>query len=207
MGRTAFTRLAAALAAPMAISLVVAPAVAQFSDSYNFLKAVKDKDGAKVTELLQGGGGATMINTKDYNSGDAALHIVVKRRDDLWVRFLVAKGANPNIRNREGATPLILAAQISFPEGVASLIAGKADVNMTNDRGETPLIVAVQLRDLATIRLLLAAGADPDKSDHAAGLSARDYAARDPRSGPIGKMLEDAIKARPAKRPVAGPGL
>jgi hypothetical protein len=44
---------------------------------------------------------------------------------------------------------------------------------------------------------LLAAGANPDKTDNAAGYSARDYAARDNRSRDIFKLIE-AKKPKPA---------
>jgi hypothetical protein len=50
--------------------------------------------------------------------------------------------------------------------------------------------VAVQQRQLPVVRLLLDAGADPDKPDSAAGLSARDYAKRDTRARQILQMIE-----------------
>jgi ankyrin repeat protein len=56
--------------------------------------------------------------------------------------------------------------------------------------GETALIVAVQQRQLGIVRTLLARGADPDRTDSAAGLSARDYAERDGRSRDILRMIE-----------------
>ena len=197
------------LAVTFAISAVLSavPAAAQFSDSYKFLKAVRDRDGAQVSETLNGQN-STIVNTRDYTSGESALHIVVKRRDDLWTRFLLAKGTNPDIRDQAGNTPLIVAAQLGFPEGAAALIDGKANVNATNNSGETALIVAVQRRDMVTVRLLLAAGANPKIADHIAGMSARDYAERDSRSAAILKLLDDAGKAKaPDKAQVAGPGL
>jgi ankyrin repeat protein len=62
--------------------------------------------------------------------------------------------------------------------------------------GETALIVAVQQRHTEIVKLLLAAGADPDRSDSAAGYSARDYAKRDTRSRDMLKLIE-------AKKPKA----
>ncbi len=200
------SRFVAAVSAVSAMLLAV-PATAQFSDSYNFLKSVRDRDGAKVTETLNGQT-STIVNTRDYNSGESALHIVIKRRDDTWTRFLLAKGANPDIRDNAGNTPLIVAAQIGFPEGTAALIEGNANVNAANNSGETPLIVAVQRRDILNVRLLLAAGANAKTADHIAGMSARDYAERDARSSAILKMIDDAGRANAApKAQVAGPKL
>ena len=199
---SSFFALFAAIAA-----LLSMPALAQFSDSYNFLKAVRDRDGAKVTESLNSQA-STIVNTREYKTGESALHIVVRRHDDLWTRFLLAKGANPNVRDNEGNTPLIVAAQLGFAEGTAALIDGKANVNAANDSGETPLIVAVQRRDIVSVRLLLAAGANPKTSDHIAGMSARDYAERDSRASAILRLIDDSAKAKsPAKAQIAGPGL
>jgi ankyrin repeat protein len=64
--------------------------------------------------------------------------------------------------------------------------------------GETPLIIAVQQRETPIVRLLLDAGADPDRTDAAAGYSARDYATRDTRARDILKLIEDK-KPKPAK--------
>ena len=66
-----------------------------------------------------------------------------------------------------------------------------AKIDQANKMGETPLIVAVQQRQTPVVRLLLAAGANPDKTDSAAGYSARDYAQRDSRARDILKLIQD----------------
>jgi uncharacterized protein len=193
----------------LAIAAILAgPATAQFSDSFNFLKAVRDRDGAKVTEMVDAPTGRVLINTKDGASGDSALHIVTRGRDETWLRFMLAKGAKTDLRNNAGETPLGIAARIGFAEGVQALLAGNANVNFPNARGETALILAVQQRDMPTTRLLLAAGADPKLSDRAAGMNARDYAARDPRAATLLKLIDQHLAAG-GKQPaaVAGPKL
>lgn len=186
-------------------ALLSTPVFAQFSDSYKFLKAVRDRDGAKVQEVIDQPG-STLINAKDYNSGEAALHIVVKRRDTTWLAFLLGKGAKPDIRDTEGNTPLGIAAQLGFVEGVQTLISGGAGVNVANSRGETPLILAVHNRDLPTTRYLLAAGANALQTDRIAGKSARDYASEDRRSAAILKLIDETKPAKP-KAKMAGPSL
>ncbi|WP_373489709.1 ankyrin repeat domain-containing protein [Parasphingorhabdus sp.] len=167
------------------------PASAQFSASYNFLKAVDDRDGEEANKFLNQPG-TVIINTRDNSTGRGALHIVVERKDATWLAFLLQKGANPNIRDKEGLTPLMQATQLRFLDGAKILLSQNADVNGTNKQGESALIRAVQLRDSEMVRLLLASGADPDRTDTLAGLSARDYAQRDRRAAGILSEIEKA---------------
>ena len=181
-------RFAGIAAAAIAFS---APASAQFSDSYNFLKAVKDRDGDEATKFLSRPG-SVIVNTRDHSTGQTALHIVVERRDNTWLGFLLQKGANPNLSDKEGTTPLMLATQLRFVDGVRTLLAQKAKVDDTNRQGETALILAVHIRDTELVRLLLANGADPDRTDTLAGKSARDYAMQDRRTAAILAEIEKA---------------
>jgi ankyrin repeat protein len=184
--------------------LSAGPAAAQFSDGYNFLKAVKDKDVLKAKALIDKPG-STIVNARDQTSGETALMIAIRRRDTPWMGFLLQNGADPNLKDAEGNTPLIVAAMNSFPDGVRVMLIAKAQVDGTNGRGETALIKSVLMRDAASVQLLLQAGADPDRTDNQTGLSARDYAARDIRSGPIAKALADAPKKGASKS--MGPSL
>ncbi len=188
--------------------LLFCPALAhaQFSDSYKFLKAVRDRDGAKVMEII-GRPGSTIINTRDLQSGESALHIVVARRDTGWLGFLLGKGANPNLADAEGTTALMLATRLRFLEGAQALLDRGAQIDKANNSGETPLIRAVQIRDLPLIRLYMAHGANPDKVDALAGMSARDYAMQGGRDQAVLDLL-DGGKAKAVKRgPVQGPSL
>lgn len=190
------------IVAAMAAAGVAMPAIAQESAT-SFLKAVKDRDGTKVTDALNTPG-STVILVRD-DSGDDALHIVTKRRDLTWLQFLLAKGAPVDTRDRQGNSALIDAAQTGFPEGVQQLLAAGAQVDLANNRGETALIVATQARDLASVRELVQYGADVHATDHVAGMSALDYAQRDGRSPVILKLLQEAKPV--AKKQVSGPTL
>ncbi|MEZ0496315.1 ankyrin repeat domain-containing protein [Sphingomonas sp. IW22] len=180
----------------LSIAALSVPATApaqQFSESYKFLEAVRKADGTKLNEIL-GEPGQTIINARDRVSGEGALHIVTRRSDSLYLRFLLQKGANPNLGDSRGETPLLIAVANGFDEGVDILIRYKANLDASNSAGETPLIRAVQMRRFEMVRQLLKAGADPDQTDIVAGMSARDYAKRDTRSPAIAKLLADAPK-------------
>lgn len=190
----------------LSIALLLAtPAAAQFqSDSYKFLQAVKEAKNDDVIAALNKPG-QTVVNTKDRTTGEAALHITVKRGDVPYTTFLLQKGGDPNIRDGRNNTPLMLAVDTGQSDIVPVLLQFKANPNLGNASGETPLIRAVQRRDVALVRVLLAAKADPDQRDIIAGLSARDYAQRDTRAPVVTKLLADAPKQ--AKAPVSGPKL
>ena len=189
MFRRAEFRLAAFLLTIVAgTALLHGPVQAQFRGGYAFLQAVESRDGTKATEALQSD--TTLINTRHPESGETALAIVAKRRDGTWLRFLLAKDADPAIADRQGMTPLMHAALLNFTDGAQELLDAKAPVDQTNRRGETALILAVQTKNVAMVRLLMRRGANPNKADHATGMSARDYAKRDDRTGQLVTILE-----------------
>ncbi|GAA0725813.1 ankyrin repeat domain-containing protein [Sphingomonas japonica] len=191
-------------------SLLIAPApvfAQNFSAGYKFLDAVRGAKGNEIVEILNQPG-TTVVNTRDRVTGDGALHIVTKRSDSLYLRFLLQKNANPNLQDKDGNTPMMLAVENSFGEGVDTLALYKADVNLANSSGETPLIRAVQRRNLDMVRRLLKLGANPDQKDIIAGRSAREYARLDTRSPAIQKLI-DAEPVQDTKRPrvISGPVL
>ena len=184
----------AAIAA--AIVGVAAPAAAQNSGfaGVEFVGAVRTGDNGKALELLKSN--PRVIDARDAR-GETALLAAVAGRDTSWIGYLLNQGADPNLANKAGDTPLIAAARIGFVDAAEWLLTKGAKVDAANRMGETPLIVAVQGRQVPIIRLLLSEGADPDRSDSAAGLSARDYAKRDTRAREILKIIE-ARKPQPA---------
>lgn len=181
------------------------PAAAQFSDSYKFLEAVRKGDNDAIVKALEQPG-VTPVNTKDKTTGETALMITIGRRDVTYTRYLLSRGARPDLTDNEGRSPLMLAVEKRFIEGAEMLIGVKANPNQANSSGETPLIRAVQMRDLAMVRLLVTAGADPNKRDALAGQSALDYA----RHGtPVPGMVDllTAKQQAPRSKSVQGPTL
>lgn len=191
---------ALALVMPLTGGLLATAAQAQFSDSYNFLKAIKERKGEEAEKFLADPG-SVIINTRDSTTGQTALHLVVERRDSPWLGYLLQKGANPNLADKKGTTPLMLATQLNFIDGIDWLVKKKAQVDQVNKSGETALILAVQLRNTEAVRALLKAGASPDKKDNRAGYSARDYAKQDGRASAISAILENHGKTQNAPKP------
>jgi ankyrin repeat protein len=189
----------------LALAGLGAPLAAQGINASNgeeFLKAVSEGDANKAIPLAEEPG-SRVVNYKGYK-GDTALHIVTRKRELSWVGFLLKNGADPNVPDAKGDTPLIIAAAMGFDPAVEYMLAMGAKVDLPNRQGETALNVATQQRQLRAVELLLRAGANPDKTDHAAGLSARDYAKRDTRNPGLLKLIE-TVKS--TKKKAAGPSL
>lgn len=175
----------------LAGAVVTAPAAAQTlsTPGYDFVEAVKKRDGDKATQVISAHPNG-IVDTRD-GEGNTGLIIAINRSDEEWTAFLLNKGADPNLGGKGGDTPLIAASRVGFEQAAEWLIGLGARVDAPNRMGETPLIIAVQQRNPAIVRLLLSHGANPDKTDAAAGYSARDYATRDPRARDILKMIGD----------------
>lgn len=182
-----------------ALLLASAPAAAQTrSDGYKFLEAVDKGDQQTVKDLYNKN--STVVDARDISDGHTALLTATKRRDAGWIRYLLTLGANPNIADKAGVTPLMLASQLGFVDGIALLASKGAKVDAPNEAGETPLILAVHRHDTAMIRILLAAGADPNHSDNS-GRTARDYAKLE---GADSQVLAEIDKNDKAKKRKAG---
>ena len=197
-----WTKAGLALAlAIMPVSLAAQGLGLNASDGEAFLKAVKDDDASKAVELANQPG-SRVASYRGYD-GNTALHIVTRRRELDWVGFLLNKGADPNVGDANGDTPLIISAGIGFEEAAAYMLAFGAKVDAFNRKGETALAIAVQQRQPRMVEVLLKAGANPDKPDRVSGYTPREYAKRDTRNPQILKLIE-TIKPT-AKKPVAGP--
>lgn len=187
-----------ALMSALALALVAAPAGAQMmSAGYKFLEAVKKKDGEAVEKAL--GETPNIINTRDVTSGETPLHLVAQRRDLQWLNFLLFKGANPNLRNDKGVSPLAVAVSLGWVDGAELLLGKGARPNDPDSTGETALIAAVHQRNVELVRLLVRGGGDPLRADNS-GRSARDYAELLGKDSAVWTEIDTAAKAATARR-------
>lgn len=173
--RSAMFGLAAIAALGLSSFALSTPAAAQMrSEGYKFLQAVEKRERNEAIEMVQKPG-STVVNARDITSGRSAMHIAVARRDMEWVELLRGLKADPDIADNRGVTPLMLAVQQGWVEGLRELLKGRVRVDASNSAGETPLIFAVHRKDTQMMRVLLGAGANPDRADNS-GRTARDYA-------------------------------
>lgn len=125
----------------------------------------------------------------------------VMRGDVAALEALLARGADVNERQADGATALHWAAHRDDVEAVRRLIAAGADVTAANRAGMTPLLLASIAGNAEMIRLLLDAGADANET-FVNGETALMFAARTGRADAIAVLLERGaeIEARESLR-------
>ena len=81
------------------------------------------------------------------------------------IELLLEKGADHALADRNGQTPLHLAAMWGRKDVVQLLLNAGADHNKANDLGYTPLHFAAPNEHKDVVELLLNAGAEPNKAD------------------------------------------
>jgi ankyrin repeat protein len=123
------------------------------------MMAVHSRDTEIVRLLLDKGAD---VAVKEPYYGRTALHVAAQVADADMMRMLLATSGNPDIRDSDDSTPLMIAASINI-EVVKVLIEKGADVNARNKHGGTPLMMAIG--SLQTMRLLLEHGADVNAKD------------------------------------------
>lgn len=98
----------------------------------------------------------------------ATLHLAARWGDAARVRELLAEGADVNVPDENGDSPLQAAVSRSRnAEVVALLLSAGAEVNASAPATQwTPLLGAAAIGNTETVRLLLDAGANPNQRDN-----------------------------------------
>jgi uncharacterized protein len=184
---------------------------------YNF---VVKKDASKVAWLLDHGADPNSADAK----GETPLFVAVEAKnkpivdallkagaevepfvamnDQAKVAYLLDNGANFNMHNKNGKTPLIIAVEAKNQPMIKLLLSKGVDANIAEADGVTPVHLATILKDADIIKMFLDAGADIHKED-VGGKSAldviRNFDAKknDPVENKIKKMLKDEDKKHP----------
>ena len=105
----------------------------------NTLLHLASDQAAPITELLLKKGADPNV-PNDYPLEEYPLHQAVKFKKLDVVKALIMKGkADPNLQNRDGDTPLHLAANLELLKMVEALLAGGAKLDIPNRGGNTPL--------------------------------------------------------------------
>ncbi|XP_519806.3 transient receptor potential cation channel subfamily A member 1 [Pan troglodytes] len=100
----------------------------------------------------------------DY--GNTPLHCAVEKNQIESVKFLLSRGANPNLRNFNMMAPLHIAVQGMNNEVMKVLLEHRTiDVNLEGENGNTAVIIACTTNNSEALQILLNKGAKPCKSN------------------------------------------
>lgn len=127
----------------------------QFAGISNLMSAVanSDTDGVKFFSK----GGPMAVNQKN-KGGATALHIASRQNDFEIVKILIENGANPNIQDNEGWTPLMRASIVGSSQIVDLLLSNGAKANFLNSQNESAIIHSAISRCTQCINIIIEKG-------------------------------------------------
>jgi ankyrin repeat protein len=141
------------------------------------IEAVKKNDLAQVESLLVRGADINSGDSTRFRSCTEAFPPRTRRTplilsmfkfsrdpqaewDTAMMDLLLKHGANPNVGDAEGKTPLYFASSQGNIPAVKALLSNGADANVKDSTGDTPLIEAAYRGNIEVVKLLLAHGAN-----------------------------------------------
>jgi len=116
-------------------------------------------------------------------------------KNEKVASFLIENGADVNVVDSMGATPLLYALLVQFKHGIELLVKHGADVNSKFDYGITIFQFAIECDDTEILELLIRHGAKIDeKDDH--GQRAFDYAVSMRKIRAIKVLIDNGLDIR-----------
>jgi ankyrin repeat protein len=145
------------------LGLSVSPAFAQSPEAMNkWYESIRSNNITVMRGLIKSGG----VNARD-DRGSTPLTWAAAFGSPESVELLLAAGADTNVQNSFGVTPLMLA--VTEPRKAKALINHGADVNAKSKVGHTALLIACLTDGTSPlVRLLLDKGASATARDEAA---------------------------------------
>jgi serine/threonine protein kinase len=140
-------------------------------------KVIRNNDLVPLNDYLNHGGSTNVsVITNDYEIDDqgyaygSLLHCAIEHEQTKIALNLLDRGADTNLRNSKGLTPLHEVVVNDLPESqkknlLQALVLHKANVNATNNNIESPLMLAIKKQDPELVKSLIELKADPNTTD------------------------------------------
>src|SRR5882724_8098182 len=166
----------------------------QRASAQSMLRIAGSSSNSRTINLLVGGTTDGDVGSSQRTAQQVSLALVNACREGNTVRLkaLVEAGAEVNVTNHEGWTPLMIAALKGHLEIARILVAKGAALEAANGSGWTALRFACSVSDLDIIKLLIENGADVDSLDDK-GWSILMQAADEGNAASIKILLENGV--------------
>ena len=149
---TLYTRYIHLASGAIALCAIGLTATAATSDVEALYKAAGDGESTRVVSLVKGG---VNVNGRT-RSGSYALNAAAVENDIDVIRILLDHGADPNVQNSQGDTPLICATKYAGGKAATVELLVKAGTNLDirHNQGKTTLDYAKAKRQQEAIAML-----------------------------------------------------
>ncbi|KAG7453785.1 ankyrin repeat and EF-hand domain-containing protein 1, partial [Solea senegalensis] len=124
------------------MSVRVAEGRLQVLQIYRLLQCVHDGDTVQIEKMVKLGV-ESVINLTEPQDGTGVLHVAVSANNQDLVSFLLSQGADPNIQDKKGRTPVMLAAELGNDTIVAVLAQSRADLRLQDAEGKGVLFYCI----------------------------------------------------------------
>ncbi|KAI1722541.1 ankyrin repeats (3 copies) domain-containing protein [Ditylenchus destructor] len=109
---------------------------------------------ASVVETLLGYG--ANVHVRGGQIGETALHVAALSKSDIeCAQMLLKSGAQPNVKQSDGQTPLHIASRSGNVDMIRLMLSEGADPQIKANNGETPLHVAAKNCHFGVVELIL----------------------------------------------------
>ncbi|KAK2856539.1 hypothetical protein Q5P01_005274 [Channa striata] len=109
---------------------------------YRLIKCISEEDKAFIEKMVKHGV-ENLINLCEPEDGKTVLHAAVLTNNLDLVSFLLSKGAHPNTQDKEGRTPVMLAAELGNDRIVALLAQSNANMSLQDVEGKGVLFYCI----------------------------------------------------------------
>ncbi|XP_017331642.1 ankyrin repeat and EF-hand domain-containing protein 1 isoform X2 [Ictalurus punctatus] len=109
---------------------------------YKLLQLVRERNKTQVEKMVRLGV-PNLINMTEPSEGTGVLHLTSISNDLDMAEFLLSLGAHPDVQDKRGRTPVILAAELGHDTMLALLAKNHADMNLVDNEGKGVLFYCI----------------------------------------------------------------
>ncbi|KAI5610894.1 ankyrin repeat and EF-hand domain-containing protein 1 [Silurus asotus] len=128
---------------------------------YKLLQLVRERNKAQLEKMVRLGI-SNLINLTEPNEGTGVLHLTSISNDLDTAEFLLSLGAHPDVQDKRGRTPVLLAAELGYDAMLDLLAKNHADMRLVDNEGKGVLFYCISPSQRHTRCLQVALNSNAD---------------------------------------------